>query len=66
MPWQNNLDDDANRNFAADERNETGATPDPALTRQDCPPCPVRLVVVEFAEKPASRTAFFMGARFST
>ena len=64
MPWQNNLDDDANRNFAADERNETGATPDPALTRQDCPPCPVRLVVVEFAEKPASRTAFFMGARF--
>ncbi len=64
MPWQNNLDDDANRNFAADERNETGATPDPALTRQDCPPCPVRLVVVEFAEKPASRTNFFLGARY--
>ncbi len=64
MPWQNNLDDDAQRNFAADERNQTGAQPDPALTQQPCPPCPVRLVVVEFAEKPSSRTSFFMGARY--
>lgn len=64
MPWQNNLDDDASRSFAADERNETGAEPQRGLELQDCPPCPVRLVVVEFAEKPDSRTAFFLGARY--
>ena len=33
------------------------------MSRQRCPPCPVRLVVVEFAEKPGTHT-FFMGARW--
>ncbi|WP_418315445.1 hypothetical protein [Piscinibacter sakaiensis] len=62
MPWQTEVDNSASRSFAADEQNRNEQRADPALGKQGCPECPARLVVVEFAEKPGTKT-FFLGAR---
>jgi hypothetical protein len=56
MPWQNTLSNDASRSFGADQQRDGAA--DPALGGEICPACPEELVLVEFADKPGTKTAF--------
>lgn len=64
MPWQKPLTSDANRSLAADDQAAaSGQAANPALATEPCQECDERLVQVEFAEKPGTRTVF-MGARY--